>query len=62
MMLTSICGKTELLPLAHPASLLPCQILNNYLLPKLSVRVSNYTKAICSCVKFEIIIYYQSYH
>ena len=22
----------------------------------------NYTKAICSCVKFEIIIYYQRYH
>ena len=34
-----------------------CQII-----PKISVHVSNYTEAICLCVKFEIIIYYQSYH
>ena len=35
-----------------PASLLLCQIWNNYLLPELSVCVSNYTEDICSCVKF----------
>ena len=46
--------KTRTTPSDSPASLLLCQIRNNYLLPELSVHVSNYTKDtkdICSCVK-----------
>ena len=50
-MLISIHAKTELLPLTHQ---LPCCCVIfeiNYLLPELSVHVSNYTKVICLCVK-----------
>ena len=54
--------KNRTAPSDLPASLLLCQIWNNYLLPELSFHVSNYTKDICSCVKFELIINYQSYH
>ena len=78
--------KNRTAPSDLPASLLVCQIWNNYLLPELSVCMSDYTKdtkdtcscvklywrylfvckiiqkLICLCVKFEIIIYYQSYH
>ena len=46
--------KNRTAPSDLPASLLLCQIWNNYLLPELSVHVSNYTKDtkdICSCVK-----------
>ena len=54
------CVKFEII-FYYPSYLFMCQII-----PKISVCVSNYTEAICSCIKFEIfieiIIYYQSYH
>ena len=46
--------KNRTAPSDSPASLLLCQIGNNYLLPELSVHVSNYTEDtedICLCVK-----------
>ena len=46
--------KNRTAPSDLPASLLLCQIWNNYLLPELYVCVSNYTEYtedICSCVK-----------
>ena len=43
--------KNRTAPSDSPASLLLCQVRNNYLLPELSVCVPNYTKDICSCVK-----------
>ena len=48
--------KNRTAPSNLPASLLLCQIWNNYLLPKLSVCVLNYTEDICLCVNL-----YRSY-
>ena len=46
--------KNRTTPSDSVASLLLCQIWNNYLLAELSVFVSNYTKIICLCVKLYI--------
>ena len=48
--------KNRTAPSDSLASLLLCQIQNNYLLPELSVPVSNYIKDICLHVKL-----YRSY-
>ena len=44
--------KNRTTPSDLPASLLLCQIGNNYSLPELSVCVSNYTKDMCSCANY----------